>query len=80
MGSLGDRIGNTGDSAGTTRLMRTSPLWGARFNTQLLHDGRAHSIREAVLAHDGQGRAARDRFAALSTAEQNLLVRFVNSL
>jgi CxxC motif-containing protein (DUF1111 family) len=80
MGSLGDRIGSTGDSTGTTRLMRTSPLWGARFNTQLLHDGRAHSIREAVLAHDGQGRAARDRFAALSTAEQSLLVRFVRSL
>jgi len=80
MGSLGDRIGGTGDSLAATRLMRTSPLWGARFNTQLLHDGRAHSIREAVLAHDGQGKAARDRFAALSTTEQNFLIKFVNSL
>jgi CxxC motif-containing protein (DUF1111 family) len=80
MGSLGDRIGSTGDNRATTRQMRTSPLWGARFNTQLLHDGRAHSVREAILAHDGQGKAARDRFAALSTSDQSFLLKFVSSL
>jgi CxxC motif-containing protein (DUF1111 family) len=80
MGSLGDRIGNTGDSAATTRQMRTSPLWGTRFNTQLLHDGRAHTVRDAILAHDGQGRAARDTFASLGTGAQNLLIKFVNSI
>jgi CxxC motif-containing protein (DUF1111 family) len=80
MGSLGDRIGNTGDNLATTRQMRTSPLWGARFNTQLLHDGRAHSVREAILAHDGQGKAARDRFAALGSFDQSFLLKFVNSL
>ena len=80
MGSLGDRIGNTGDSEATTRQMRTSPLWGTRFNTQLLHDGRAKTVRAAVLAHDGQGKAARDAFAALPTDAQNLLIKFVNSI
>jgi CxxC motif-containing protein (DUF1111 family) len=80
MGSLGDRIGNTGDSEATTRKMRTSPLWGTRFNTQLLHDGRAKTVRAAILAHDGQGKAARDTFAAFPTDAQNLLIKFVNSL
>ncbi len=80
MGSLGDGIGATGDTVATTRLMRTAPLWGTRFNTQLLHDGRAHNVRDAVLAHDGQGLAARNAFAALSTSNQNFLIRFVNSL
>lgn len=80
MGSLGDRIGNTGDSEATTRQMRTSPLWGTRFNTQLLHDGRAHTVRDAILAHDGQGKAARDAFAALPSGAQNLLIKFVNSI
>lgn len=80
MGSLGDRIGNTGDPVAVTRRMRTAPLWGARFNTQFLHDGRAPTIRAAILAHDGQGRAARDNFAALSATNQNFLIRFVNSL
>ena len=80
MGSLGDGIGATGDSVATTRLMRTAPLWGIRFNTQLLHDGRAHSVREAVLAHDGQGRDARDAFVALGAIGQSLIITFVNSL
>jgi CxxC motif-containing protein (DUF1111 family) len=80
MGSLGDRIGNTGDSEATTRLMRTAPLWGTRFNTQLLHDGRAHSVAEAVRAHDGQGAASRDAFNALSALDKQFLTRFVNSL
>jgi len=80
MGSLGDGIGNTGDSVATTRQMRTAPLWGARFNTQFLHDGRAKTVRDAILAHDGQGLAARNNFAALSSLEQQFLIAFVNSL
>jgi len=80
MGSLGDLIGNTGDSVAATRKMRTAPLWGARFNTQFLHDGRAKSVRDAILAHDGQGLAARNAFAAMSTSDQNFLIKFVNSI
>jgi CxxC motif-containing protein (DUF1111 family) len=80
MGSLGDGIGNTGDSVATTRQMRTSPLWGARFNTQFLHDGRAKTVRAAILAHDGQGLAARNAFAALDPVSQALLLKFVNSI
>jgi CxxC motif-containing protein (DUF1111 family) len=80
MGSLGDRIGNTGDPEAVTRQMRTSPLWGARFNTQFLHDGRAKTVRAAILAHDGQGLAARNAFASLDPISQALLLRFVNSL
>jgi len=80
MGALGDGIGNTGDTVAKTRLMRTPPLWGVRYNTQLLHDGRAHSIREAILAHDGQGKSAAVTFAYLSSAEQAILQKFVNSL
>jgi CxxC motif-containing protein (DUF1111 family) len=80
MGSLGDRIGNTGDSEAVTRRMRTSPLWGTRFNTQFLHDGRAKTVRAAILAHDGQGLAARNAFAALDPISQALLLKFVNSI
>jgi CxxC motif-containing protein (DUF1111 family) len=80
MGSLGDGIGNTGDSVAATRRMRTAPLWGARFNTQFLHDGRAKTVRAAILAHDGQGLAARNTFAALDPFSQALLLEFVNSI
>ncbi|MFN8544696.1 MAG: di-heme oxidoredictase family protein [Candidatus Binatia bacterium] len=74
MGSLGDGI-EQGQATG--REMRTAPLWGVRLMTTFLHDGRAHSIAEAILAHDGQGRRARDGFAALSAEKQTRLVAFV---
>ena len=30
-----------------------------------MHDGRAHSVEDAILAHDGEARAAADAFRAL---------------
>jgi CxxC motif-containing protein (DUF1111 family) len=80
MGSLGDGIGATGDAEWKTRLMRTAPLWGARFNRQFLHDGRAPDIRSAILAHDGQGAASRHRFNRLSSGDQHALIQYINSL
>jgi CxxC motif-containing protein (DUF1111 family) len=77
MGSLGDGIAQ---AEATGRDMRTAPLWGIRLLTTFLHDGRAHSIEEAVLAHDGQGRPARDRFAALSASRKAKLLAFVGGL
>lgn len=35
---------------------------------------------EAILAHDGQGKAARDRFAALRRELKAKLLAFLNSL
>jgi CxxC motif-containing protein (DUF1111 family) len=80
MGSLGDRIGQSGDPVAQTRLMRTQPLWGARFNNSYLHDGRAGNIRQAIEAHDGQAAAARNAFNALSGADKHAVVQFVRSL
>ena len=80
MGSLGDQIGNAGDSLAVTRQMRTAPLWGLRFRNHLLHDGRAGDVATAVRAHDGQGAAARDAFNRLNAADQHNLTQFVRSL
>ena len=80
MGSLGDGIGETGDPVSQTRLMRTQPLWGARFNNRFLHDGRAPDIRSAIQAHDGQGAAARYLFNMLNSVEQHALIQYVRSL
>ncbi|HMF43850.1 MAG TPA: di-heme oxidoredictase family protein [Polyangia bacterium] len=80
MGTLGDRIGNAGDSIARTQQMRTAPLWGIRFRNHLLHDGRCGDIPCAVRAHDGQAAAARNAFNALSSANQHNVVQFVRSL
>src|SRR5262249_30374645 len=61
MGSLGDGI--TQNNA-TGRLMRTAPLWGAGGQPAYLHDGRAHTIDEAIRGHDGQAARARLRYQA----------------
>ena len=80
MGTLGDQIGNAGDSLARTRQMRTAPLWGIRFRNHLLHDGRCGDIPCAVRAHDGQAAAARNAFNALSPDNQHNIVQFVRSL
>ena len=77
MGSLNDGIAQP---PATGQEMRTAPLWGARIRTSFLHDGRAKTIRDAILAHDGQGKTARDNFANLHWREQSKLLAFINSL
>jgi CxxC motif-containing protein (DUF1111 family) len=77
MGSLGDGI--TQNQA-TGRLMRTQPLWGLRTQARLLHDGHATTIEEAILAHDGQGARARERFKDLDRFAHAALMEFLQSL
>jgi CxxC motif-containing protein (DUF1111 family) len=77
MGSLGDGIVQGGTGA---REMRTAPLWGLRNVTAFLHDGRAATIEAAILAHDGQGRPARERFRQLSSSDKACLIAFLSAL
>jgi CxxC motif-containing protein (DUF1111 family) len=77
MGSLGDGIA-TGDARG--REFRTAPLRGLSAITLYLHDGRAKTVKDAVLAHDGQARRARDRFARASAQDQAALLAFLATL
>jgi CxxC motif-containing protein (DUF1111 family) len=77
MGNLGDGISQ---NLATGKLMRTAPLWGLRRVTTYLHDGRATTLDAAILAHDGQGKKARNRYAALPGYEKNWLTAFLNSL
>jgi CxxC motif-containing protein (DUF1111 family) len=68
------------------REWRTAPLWGIGLtetvngHSQLLHDGRARDLSEAILWHGGEAQAARDRFAAMSNEERSALIAFLSSL
>ena len=77
MDSLGDGIEQ---SQAGGREMRTAPLWGIRVRKSFLHDGRTTKIEEAVLAHDGQGEQARNKFSALNSKDMHDLIAFLNSL
>ena len=65
---------------------RTPPLWGIGLfeavndHQQLLHDGRARGVAEAILWHGGEAEAAREAFRTATVAERDAVVRFVNSL
>jgi hypothetical protein len=58
----------------------TRPLWGLAESGPYLHDGRAITIPEAIVAHGGEAQAARDAFVALSRQEQADLHVFLLSL
>ncbi len=77
MGALGDGIAQ---SAATAREMRTTPLWGMGHRRTYLHDGRAPTIDAAIRAHDGQGKASRDRFAKMNATDAAALLEFLVSL
>jgi CxxC motif-containing protein (DUF1111 family) len=77
MGALGDDLEM---GAANGKEMRTAPLWGLRFLTTYLHDGRATTLDAAIRAHDGQARGARDRFDALAAGARANLMAFLNSL
>lgn len=83
---MGDELADgVADGDATGREWRTPPLWGigrvadvehARF----LHDGRAATLNEAILAHGGEAQAAADRYRALSEEEREELLTFLRSL
>jgi CxxC motif-containing protein (DUF1111 family) len=59
---------------------RTAPLWGLGSRARYLHDGRARSLRAAILAHGGEAGPSVERFLQLSPAEQEVLRAFLASL
>ncbi|HLY39164.1 MAG TPA: di-heme oxidoredictase family protein [Candidatus Binatia bacterium] len=59
---------------------RTAPLWGVRASAPYLHDGRAATLEEAILAHAGEADAARVRFTDLSPTARAALIAFLDTL
>jgi CxxC motif-containing protein (DUF1111 family) len=75
------------EGSALTSEWRTPPLWGLGLSPIsqggsyfLMHDGRAHSIEEAIQLHGGEGAASRDAFNALTQGEREQLLRFLESL
>ncbi len=70
-----------------TSEWRTAPLWGLGLapgvqggNYYLLHDGRAHSIEQAIQMHGGEAAVSASRFTSLSSQDQAAVVTFLKSL
>ena len=59
---------------------RTTPLVALHTRRRYLHDGRATTLRDAVLAHGGEAQVVRDRFFRLDDAEQDAVYRYLAGL
>src|SRR5262249_33453239 len=64
----------------TGKDWRTTPLWGLGTRPRFLHDGRATTIREDALAHDGERACAASCFRRLTEPEQAALLSFLSAL
>ncbi len=77
---------NRPDYLANGREWKTRPLWGIGLlysvngHTNLLHDGRAKSIEEAILWHGGEAEDSQHFYRNLSKKDREALVAFVNAL
>jgi hypothetical protein len=56
------------------------PLWGVANTGPWMHDGRATTMTEAILLHGGDSAYSRDNFNQLSSAQQDNVLEFLQSL
>jgi CxxC motif-containing protein (DUF1111 family) len=66
---------------------KTPALWGLGLsrdsqggNYFLMHDGRAHSIEDAILLHGGEAQNSKNAFLNLNSADKQKLIDFLESL
>jgi CxxC motif-containing protein (DUF1111 family) len=74
------------DGLATGSEWRTPPLWGLGLletvsgEARYLHDGRARTLHEAIMWHEGEASAARHAYAGLSDDDLAALEAFLASL
>jgi len=64
----------------TANKFRTPPLWGVRFRSWMMHDGKSVTYHQAIMRHGGEARKVRERYEALPPVQKEQLRAFLNSL
>ncbi|MDR1746691.1 MAG: hypothetical protein LBR49_05405 [Tannerella sp.] len=71
---------------GRARVCRTTPLWGRGLlpvtsgHSDMLHDLRARNYEEAILWHNGDAKPVKEKFRAMSKADREALIRFLEAI
>jgi CxxC motif-containing protein (DUF1111 family) len=77
---------NRPDYLATGQEWRTPPLWGIGLAQKVepragfLHDGRARTLLEAILWHDGEAKNSAQLVKDMSAMDRRDLVEFLESL
>jgi CxxC motif-containing protein (DUF1111 family) len=66
--------------ASTATQIRTAPLWGLRTRNRLLHDGLSFTKQEAIARHQRQAAGVRAAYDALTPAQKDQVLAFLDSL
>ncbi|HLY92667.1 MAG TPA: di-heme oxidoredictase family protein [Candidatus Angelobacter sp.] len=75
----GDGIVQNGGQA-TANKLRTSPLWGIRTKSRLMHDLLSFTRNDSILRHGGEATFVINNYRSLSTTQKNQLITFLQSL
>jgi len=75
------------EGSALTSEWRTPALWGLGLSEKsqggqvfLMHDGRAHSIEQAIGLHGGEAERSKQSFQQLNEAQKSQLLKFLTSL
>jgi CxxC motif-containing protein (DUF1111 family) len=75
----GDGIVQVGP-ADTANKLRTVPLWGLHIKSRFMHDNASTTLNDAILRHGGEAQGVIANFQALTPAQQQQLIAFLQSL
>ncbi|HEY6123593.1 MAG TPA: di-heme oxidoredictase family protein [Steroidobacteraceae bacterium] len=64
----------------TASQIRTAPLWALRTRNRLMHDGLSFTKQEAIARHAGQAAGVKTAYDALTTAQKDQVLAFLDSL
>jgi CxxC motif-containing protein (DUF1111 family) len=78
--NTGDGIVQTSTQQDTLNKVRTAPLWAVSSRSRFLHDGRAITLREAILDHGGEAAGVITNFKNQTAQNQADLITFLRSL
>lgn len=81
-----DLADNRPDFLATGHEWKTRPLWGIGLTYTVngyeyyLHDGRAHTLEEAILWHGGEADKVKEKFKALKKSDRDAVITFLKAL
>jgi CxxC motif-containing protein (DUF1111 family) len=75
----GDGIVQNGPQS-TANKLRTTPLWGLRTRSRLMHDLLSATREDAILRHGGEAASVTNNFRGLTARQKKELLTFLDSL
>ena len=64
----------------TANKFRTAPLWGVRYRSWLMHDGKSVTYHQAIMRHGGEASDIVQNYLSLTPIEKEQLRLFLDSL